>query len=117
VKIEHTRKESSLYEQASQSWENSLDEHEISIDGRYRYSEIFTWYGSYTYDLREETSKEWKAGLLIDRKCWNFKVVFEQEITPVLQEDGGGSIRENKIYFQFNLVPFGGVGSGRSASI
>jgi LPS-assembly protein len=117
LKIEHTRKESSLYEESIHSWRSSLDEHEIRIDGRYRYSDTFTWYGGYTYDLKEESSKEWEAGVIVDRKCWNFQVLFAQKITPVLQNNGGGSIRENKVYFQFNLVPFGGIGAGKGASI
>jgi len=116
-KVEHTRKESSLYENGDDAWENSLDQHEISLSARYHASELLTWYGGYTFDLKEDRSKDWQAGVLIDRKCWNFKVVFEQEITPVLTNEGEGSIRENKIYFQFNLVPFGGAGSGASASI
>jgi len=117
LKLEHTRKESSLYENSSQGWSHSLDQNEVSIAARYRSSEMLTWYGGYTYDFKEKTSKNWQAGLLIDRKCWNFSVVFEQEITPVLTNEGEGSLHENKVFFQFNLVPFGGVGSGRKAPI
>ncbi len=114
--IEHTRIDSSLYENTSPTGD-SLDQNEISLKGRYRYNETFTWYGGYTYDFKENTSKEWEAGVLIDRKCWNFKLVFERQTTPVLSKDGGGSINENKVYLQFNLVPFGGVGTGKGASI
>jgi LPS-assembly protein len=115
-RLEHTRRESSLYE-SGDGWGDSLDQNELSVEARYRASDIFTWYGGYTYDFKEEAAKDWHIGTLIDRKCWNFKVVFEQEITPVLTKNGEGSIRENKVYFQFNLVPFGGVGSAQKASI
>jgi LPS-assembly protein len=117
LKLEHTRRESSLYENTPRNWDDSLDQNEVSIAARYRSSEMLTWYGGYTYDFKENTSKNWQAGLLVDRKCWNFTVVFEQEVTPVLTNGGGGSIRENKVYFQLNLVPFGGVGSDKKASI
>jgi LPS-assembly protein len=117
VKLEHTRRESSLYESASGSWDQSLDENELGLKARYRANDVFTWYGGYTYDFKEKGTKDWQAGVMIDRKCWNFKIVFEQDITPVLTNGGEGSIRENKVYFQFNLVPFGGVGSGQSAPI
>ena len=117
IKLEHTRKETSQYETLDDSWNNTLDQHELTLLARYRSDESFTWYGGYTYDLKENRSKKWHAGVLIDRKCWNFKVVFEQKITPVLTNGGSSSIRNNKIYFQFNLVPFGGVGSGKKASI
>jgi LPS-assembly protein len=117
VKLEHTRLESSFYEGAEADPSDSLDQNELSLTARYRLNTMLTWYGGYTYDFKEESAKDWHTGFLVDRKCWNFKVVFEQEITPVLTNDGGGSIRENKVYFQFNLVPFGGVGSGKRASI
>jgi len=104
VSLEHTRKEN--------EWDQTLDQHELGLNARYRQNDMLSWYGAYTYDFKENGSKDWKAGVLVDRKCWNFKVVFEQDITPVLKKDGGGSIRNNAVYFQFNLVPFGGVGSG-----
>jgi len=115
--LEHTRIENSYYETVAGSTEDIQGQNELSIKGRYHANDLLTWYGSYTYDFREKNSRDWQAGLLFDRKCWNISLVFEQEITPVLTSGGGGSIRENKIYFQFNLVPFGGVGTGKRASI
>ena len=94
-----------------------LDENEIGFKARYRQSETFSWYGGYTYDLRADSTKEWQAGFTLDRKCWNFTLLFERNTTPVLQRGGGGSIRNNAIYFRFNLLPFGGVGSAGKMTI
>ncbi|WP_457605684.1 LPS-assembly protein LptD [Nitratifractor sp.] len=109
LSIDHTRRQS--------EYDRQLNEHELGFDFHYRQSELLTWYGGYTYDLRENSTKDWKAGVGIDRKCWNFTIVFKQELTPVLKENGGGSIRNNAIYFRFNLVPFGGVGSSKKTTI
>ena len=109
ISLNHTRRES--------EYDHLLDENEAGIKARYRQSEQITWYGGYTYDFKEGDTKDWQAGFTLDRKCWNFTIVFEQETTPVLKREGGGSIRNNAIYFRFNLVPFGGVGgaSGKTA--
>jgi LPS-assembly protein len=105
LSITHTRKEDFNSED---QW---ISQNEITIDTHYKQSDSITWYGGYTYDIKENISKNWKAGLYYDRKCWNVKLIFKQDITPVLTKNGGGSIRNNAIYFQFNLVPFGGIGT------
>jgi len=117
IRLEHTRIRSGLYDSIEEDWEEALEQNELSLDLRYRPNETFTWYGSYTYDFKEEGSKDWKVGMIVDRKCWNLSVVFEQIRTPVLTREGSGSIRENKVYFQFNLIPFGGMGSRLKAPI
>ena len=89
-----------------------LNQNEMGLDLRYRQNERVTWYGGYSYDFKEESSKNWKAGILYDKKCWNMTLMFKQELTPVLTKNGRGSLHNNSISFQFNLVPFGGVGSG-----
>jgi len=100
--INHTRREDEERQ--------SLVENEMGLDAHYRQNDTLSWQGSYRYDFKEKSVKDWKAGVTIDRKCWNFTIVFEQEITPILKKNGGGSIHNNSIYFRFNLVPFGGVG-------
>jgi LPS-assembly protein len=102
--VNHTRKEDSSPRQ-------DIVQNDVIFDFHYKQNEKITWYGGYTYDLRDEYSKDWKAGIYYDRKCWNIKLVFKQEITPTLTEDGSGSIRNNSFLFQFNMVPFGGVGT------
>ncbi len=104
IRLTHTRKE-------ALDDPKNVTQNEITFDGHYRQNDRITWYGGYTYDIRKNYSKDWKAGLHFDRKCWNFTFVFKQEITPVLTKSGEGSIRNNSFSFQFNLVPFGGVGS------
>jgi len=117
VRLEHTRIRSGLYDRSEKEWEEALEQNELSLDLRYRHNHTFTWFGSYAYDFESKESKDWKVGMIIDRKCWNLSVVFEQKRTPVLTQEGSGSIRDNKIFFQFNLIPFGGTGSRIKAPI
>ena len=106
LSLTHTRKEDS---DDTRHW---LSQNEMGLDLRYKQNERVTWYGGYSYDFKEKSSKNWKAGILYDKKCWNMTLMFKQEITPVLTKSGRGSLHNNSVTFQFNLVPFGGVGSG-----
>ncbi len=104
VQLDYTRKE---YDDLT----HLLAQNDLSLSLRYRYNDEWTWYGGYSYDFKENRSKNWELGFTFDRKCWNMTLVFKQELTPILTRTGRGSIRNNAVYFQFNLVPFGGVGS------
>jgi len=90
---------------ASELWQK-----ELKFDLRYKYSEKISAYGAFTYDMYKHYDKDWELGIMYDRKCWNMQVLFRQEITPVLKNNGAGSIRDNSVMFRFNLVPFGGSG-------
>jgi LPS-assembly protein len=102
--ITQTRKE---YENDT----HELAQNDMSLHLHYRQSDQWTWFGGYSYDFKEKRSKNWEAGFTFDRKCWNITLAFKQDITPILTKTGSGSLRNNSIMFQFNLVPFGGVGS------
>jgi LPS-assembly protein len=107
VRLTHTRKE---YEDET----HELAQNDLGLYLRYRQSEAWTWYGGYNYDFKENRSKNWEAGFTFDRKCWNLTLMFKQDVTPILTQSGQGSLRNNAVIFQFNLVPFGGVGSSET---
>ncbi|WP_292654403.1 LPS assembly protein LptD [Nitratifractor sp.] len=91
--------------------EEEVSQNEIGVDLRYKQNDRVTWYGGYSYDFKAKSSKDWKGGILYDKKCWNITLIFKREITPALTKNGRGSLHNNSITFQFNLVPFGGVGN------
>jgi LPS-assembly protein len=103
LSITHSRKEDEI--------NRDLIENDLSFDGSYRYDDDLTLYGGYSYDFKDKMGKKWRAGFLYDRDCWNFSLIFEQDITPVLTSNDKGSIRNNSIIFKINFVPFGGIGT------
>jgi LPS-assembly protein len=105
--LTHTRKE---YENDT----HELAQNDMSFRLRYHPTDQWTWYGGYSYDFKEKRSKNWETGFTFDRKCWNVTLMFKQDITPILTHTGQGSLRNNAVIFQFNLVPFGGVGSSQT---
>ncbi len=87
-----------------------ISQKELNFDIRYKANNRITWYGTYNYDFKNKLAKNWKLGLLYDKKCWNVSVVFKDEATPILTRNGRGALHNRSISLQFNLVPFGGIG-------
>jgi len=96
--LTHTRKE-------NENLLHLITENDITLNGHYKYSDMLTFYGGYEYDFKEKTSKNWTAGLLLDRKCWNMTFKVKQDIKP------GASLNDVSFMFQINFVPFGGIGT------
>ncbi len=87
-----------------------ISQKELNFDIRYKQNDRLTWYGTYNYDFKNKLAKNWKLGLLYDKKCWNVSVVFQDESTPILTQSGRGALHNRSISLQFNLIPFGGIG-------
>ena len=62
------------------------------------------------YNLEDKRTKEWKAGISHKRKCWNYSVVYSQEIEPTTTTAGSASKKTHGVYLAVNFYPMGGVG-------
>ena len=69
-------------------------------------------FGRWDYDLTRSYSKMWRVGLSHTRKCWNYSLVYQEDIEPKNTSTTGYSkaSKERGIYFLVNFYPFGGVG-------
>lgn len=74
-----------------------------------KYYEIF---GVYEYDLLRDYSKMWRLGLTHNRKCWNYSIVYQEDIEPKTSSLRyyEKASKERAVYFFVNFYPFGGVG-------
>lgn len=74
-----------------------------------KYYEIF---GVYEYDLLRDYSKMWRLGLTHNRKCWNYSIVYQEDIEPKTSSlrNYEKASKERVVYFFVNFYPFGGVG-------
>jgi len=54
LSITHSRKEDEIT--------GDLVENDLSFDGSFKYSDILTLYGGYSYDFKDRMSKKWRAG-------------------------------------------------------
>jgi len=107
--LTHTRREDKV--------NHFLDENELEFDFSSHINEKWSIFGEYSYDFKSNSTKEWNAGVVLDKQCWNFTIIFRQRLTPILKEGGASSIRNNAIQFRFTLIPFGGVGGASSEKL
>ena len=78
----------------------------------HNYNEHNQWFFNYDYDLKQDFNHQWDVGWTHRQKCWGSKVSFGQERIPNVER----SFRNNKIYFELTLNPFGGIAQNQEFS-
>ncbi|MCD8212976.1 MAG: LPS-assembly protein LptD [Campylobacter sp.] len=61
------------------------------------------------YDLERDYTKSWRIGILHQRKCWNYGLVYQKDIEPATTTSGSSMTKKNGVYFTINFYPMGGV--------
>jgi len=78
----------------------------------HNYNEHNQWFFDYDYDLKQGFNHQWDVGWTHRQKCWGSKVSFGQERIPNVER----SFKNNKIYFELTLNPFGGIAQNQEFS-
>ncbi len=92
------------YENTSHSDTNFIT---FSFDtSYYRNYNIFA---SLNYDLKNDFFKSWKIGFKKKKKCWDYSIVYSENITPQLTSSSENSINKRGVYIMFNLYPLGSI--------
>jgi LPS-assembly protein len=78
----------------------------------HNYNEHNQWFFNYDYDLKQDFNHQWDIGWSHRQKCWGAKVSFGQERIPNVER----SFKNNKIYFELTLNPFGGIAQNQEFS-
>lgn len=65
--------------------------------------------GGLQYDIQKKYTKQWHLGVSHKRKCWNYSVIYQQEIEPVTTTSGSASKKSKGVYFTINFYPMGGI--------
>ncbi len=79
----------------------------LKVDSSYyRNYNIFT---SIDYDLKDKFFKSWKFGWKNSKKCWDYSVVYSENVTPQLTSSGDDSVTRRGVYILFNLYPIGSI--------
>jgi LPS-assembly protein len=67
-------------------------------------------FAEFQYDIEDSFTKAWNIGFSHKKRCWDYRVVYKEDITPKLASSGKASAVDKKgIYLLFNLYPLGGV--------
>jgi len=78
----------------------------------HNYNKHNQWFFNYDFDLKQDFNHYWDIGWSHRQKCWGSKVSFGQERIPNVES----SFRNNKIYFELTLNPFGGIAQNQEFS-
>ncbi len=89
---------------------NILSANDVDFNFVYAYNERVNIIGGLTYNIDEDSSKQWKFGGSYKQDCWSMAASIRQDITP----RPTGYTTDNSFYVQFNFIPFGGVGTGKN---
>ncbi|WP_024953942.1 LPS-assembly protein LptD [Sulfurospirillum arcachonense] len=72
----------------------------------------YNLFASTNYDIEEDYFKSWQVGLIMKKKCWDYRLTYREERTPKLTSAGSDSTNKKGVYLMFNLYPIGGVQYG-----
>ena len=65
--------------------------------------------GGWQYDLERSYTKSWRVGVLHQRKCWNYGLIYQHDVEPTTTTNGSASTKKSGIYFTINFYPMGGL--------
>ncbi len=71
--------------------------------GRYNY---FT---NIDYDIKNGYTQDWEFGILMKKRCWDYKISYKENVTPILTSSGSNSVTRRGIYLTINFTPIGGI--------
>lgn len=88
------------------------DEHNnfLSLDYEHNIFKNNYLFAGLDYDFKESYAKSWYAGIKFTKKCWDYAIIYKEDVTPKLTSSGRASAENRRgIYLTFNLFPLGGV--------
>ncbi|QPH96151.1 LPS-assembly protein LptD [Campylobacter concisus] len=65
--------------------------------------------GDWQYDVERSYTKSWRVGVLHQRKCWNYGLIYQHDVEPTTTTNGSASTKKSGIYFTINFYPMGGL--------
>lgn len=84
----------------------------LILDASLNLPNFYKLFGKFEYDLERSYSKMWRLGLTHNRKCWNYTLVYQEDLEPKTSSrlDYKEAEKKRTFYFFVNFYPFGGVG-------
>lgn len=96
------------YKQVLEDAPTDISANDINIVFGYNIDKRFKITGALSYDLDNDSSKQWRFGGNYSRDCWSMDISMRQSITP----RPTGVTTDTTFYLQLNFKPFVSLGSG-----
>ena len=78
----------------------------------HNYNRHNQWFFNYDYDLEKKFNHQWNIGWSHKQKCWGAQISIGQERIPNVDS----SFKNNMLYLELNLNPFGGIAQNQEFS-
>ncbi|PSM51946.1 lipooligosaccharide transport system, OM translocon component LptD [Campylobacter blaseri] len=92
-------------------YDNEYDkDNYIIFDFSLKLPDYYRLFGRFDYDLERDYTKMWRIGITKNRKCWNYSLVYQENIEPKTSSSLSyeKASKERTLYFFINFYPFGG---------
>ncbi len=96
------------YKQILPDLPNVSKANDLAFSFGYTFNEQISFNGGFTYNLDEDTSRQWRFGGSYHQDCWRIDASIRQDIIPRPL----GFTKNNTYFLQLEFIPFGGVNSG-----
>ncbi len=73
------------------------------------YFKKYNYFFNIDYDIRDGYTQNWEFGIVMNKKCWNYKISYKEHITPILTSIGSNSVTRRGVYLTINFTPIGGI--------
>ncbi len=85
------------------------DSNLISANISTTYFNKYNYFANIDYDIRKGYTQNWELGVIMKKKCWDYKISYKQQVTPILTSSGSNSVKRRGIYLTVNFTPIGGI--------
>ncbi|MDR0762429.1 MAG: LPS assembly protein LptD [Campylobacteraceae bacterium] len=96
--------------QLSHTYNENEDNNYVALSAQSKIFKNSSLFGEIQYDIDGSFMKAWNIGFAQSKDCWDYKLVYKEDIAPKLTSSGkASSVNKKGIYLLFNLFPLGGV--------
>ena len=79
----------------------------VTASGGYNYYS-YRLFTSLERDFKENYTKKKEFGISMRKDCWDYTLTYSEDITPILTSGGREARKDQRIFFEINLIPLGG---------
>jgi len=85
------------------------DSNIISAKLNLNYFKRYKYFANIDYDIKNRYTQNWELGVIMKKKCWDYRISYKEHVTPILTSSGSNSVTRRGIYLMINFTPIGGI--------
>ncbi|MDR3177756.1 MAG: LPS-assembly protein LptD [Campylobacteraceae bacterium] len=94
----------------SHTYNEDEDNNYAALSAKSKIFKNSSLFGEIQYDVDKSFMKAWNIGFMQSKNCWDYKIVYKEDVAPKLTSSGkASSVNKRGVYLLFNLYPLGGV--------